>query len=587
MRQAMVAAALALITIITYWPATSNDFVGYDDPEYVTTNRVVQEGLSWFTVRWAFTTTAVGNWHPLAWLSHMLDSELYGMEPRGHHLTNVILHTVAAVALLLALTTMTGALWRSSLVAALFALHPQHVQSVAWVAERKDVLSALLAFLTLLAYGWYVQRRGAARYILVIACFALGLLAKPMLVTLPVLLLLLDVWPLRRFRILDSEFWRVRRSQPGGTRMNVSVSKSKIQNPISLVGLVIEKLPLFILAVASCLITIIAQNRGGMIGTLEVVPAGARLSNAVVAYAWYVWKAIWPANLAVFHPHPGHWPVLTVVASSLALVAMTAMSCLLARRRPAVIIGWLWFVVALLPVIGLVQVGSQAFADRYSYIPHVGLFMMLAFGVPKLSGRGAIVAGVVGSAALVAFLMATRSELRHWKNSAALFERALAVTDDNWLARVNLGNEYSRRSDHRAAMEQYTRALALRPDLPEAHYGMGQALAFLGQLEEAKPHWRRAIDSRPDYSQARYSLAQALIVQDRMNEGLAELDELLRLNPNFADAHLLLGIIRLEQGRLEEAIKHLSRAAEIDPGNEHVQRELQRARETRDHFPPL
>lgn len=568
-RRAWIAAALlTIVTVIAYWPAPSNGFVSYDDPDYVTRNALVRQGLTWEGFTWAFSAMAVANWHPLAWLSHMLDCEMHGMDPRGHHLTSVLLHAISAGVLLLCLVKMTGAVWRSALAAALFALHPQHVQSVAWVAERKDVLSTLFGFLTLLTYVSYVRHGNAWRYALVLALYAMALLAKPMLVTLPVLMLLLDIWPLRR--------WPANAHLPQSSRRTRGGQNN---SPMSWPRLIMEKSPLLAMALASCIVTIIAQKRGGTVGSLDMIPLDARLTNAVVAYAWYVRSTFWPVDLAVFYPHPGRWPVSTVRWSAVMLAVITIGAILCAKRRPAVLVGWLWFLIALTPVIGIVQVGSQAYADRYSYLPHVGLFMMIAFGVPCVSNAaGRAVFWAIGIAAIVACALITRLELRYWKDSRTLFERAIAVTQNNWLAHLNLGNELLRRKDVNEAQKQYALAVGIRPQMAEAHYGLGQALAQLGRMDEAMQAWSQAQLLKPDYAEPRYSRALALLGQGQFDQAMPLLEEALRLDPELADAHLLKGIVLVDQGRIDEGVAHLETAARLAPDNEAAANELRNAK---------
>jgi Tfp pilus assembly protein PilF len=557
----MLAGALIAIAIIVYWPAISNGFVSYDDPDYVTRNYLVRQGLTWEGISWAFGSLAVANWHPLAWVSHMIDCELYGIDPRGHHVTSIVLHAVSAGLLLILLTQMTGMLWRSALLAAVFALHPQHVQNVAWVAERKDVLSVMFGSLTLVSYVAYVQRGGTVRYVIVLVLYALALLAKPMLVTLPVLMMLLDIWPLRRW------------TRDGSRRC---VPRTTLRSQI------IKKSPLLAMALASSIITVIAQKRGGTVGTLDMIPLDARLTNAIVGYAWYVRSTFWPTDLAVFYPHPGRWPTSTIVWSAIMLTVITIGSLLFAKRRPAILSGWLWFVIALLPVIGIVQVGSQAYADRYSYLPHIGLFIMIAFGLPCVSNTAVrALYWIGGIAAVAACAIATRAELPHWSGSWTLYERAIAVTTNNWLAHLNLGNEMLRQNNAAEARRQFESALRVRPLMAEAHYGLGQAYAQLGLMNEAAQSWREAERLQPDYAAPRYSRALALLSQGQFEQAMSLLDEALRLDPEMADAHLLKGIVLMDQGRTEEALIHLQAATRFAPDNETAAEELRKASEVR------
>jgi hypothetical protein len=448
----LVCLGLALAVLVVFLPATRHEFVNYDDLEYVTQNGHVQAGLMWESVAWALSSTQASNWHPLTWLSHMLDCQLYGLKAGGHHLTNLLLHAVNTLLLFLVLRQMTGATWRSAFVAALFGLHPLHVESVAWVAERKDVSSTLFWMLTLWTYALYVARGegGGARgeggasnlrsaqhatqitrpssgltqsatlhYSLALVCFALGLMAKPMLVTLPFVLLLLDYWPLGRLQR----------------------STSNAQLPM-IRRLIYEKLPFFALALASSLVTFVVQRKGGAVSSLTTLSVGARIANAAVSYARYLGKTFWPDNLSVLYPHPGHWLVWQVAGAGLLLAGGTAGALALRRRRPYLPVGWLWYVGTLVPVIGLVQVGIQSMADRYMYVPAIGVFIMLAWGLWDLTAgwRGQRVALATGGAVALACCGAvTRSQVGYWTNSETLFRRAVQVTKKNYLAYNNLG----------------------------------------------------------------------------------------------------------------------------------------------------
>ncbi|NIQ87873.1 MAG: hypothetical protein GWN93_01765, partial [Deltaproteobacteria bacterium] len=395
----------------------------------------VHKGLTRESFIWAFTTTDEANWHPLTWLSHMVDCQLYGLNPAGHHLTNVLLHSASTVLLFLILLGMTGSRWRSALVAALFALHPLHVESVAWVAERKDVLSTLFWMLTLWAYLAYTKRPERKRYLLIIVAFTLGLMAKPMLVTLPFVLLLLDYWPLKRIELGQSASGLPAANQPSTIAEKPGAQAFR---------LLLEKTPLFVLTAASSVVTFVVQKSEGAVGALEVYPLKIRVANALVSYVSYIIKMIWPQNLAVFYPHPGQsLPMWQAVAAGILLVLISIAVIRAGRRQPYLPVGWLWYLGTLVPVIGLVQVGAQAMADRYTYVPLIGLFIMAAWGVPELMKKWhhRRVALVV-SAALVLFALMTcaRLQLRHWKNSIALLSHAHAVTAKSYLVHNNLGS---------------------------------------------------------------------------------------------------------------------------------------------------
>jgi len=492
--RAAVAAAIVVLTLLAFRGVLSNAFVIYDDNVYVTENVHVQKGLDGESIAWAFTTTDGSNWHPVTWLSHMLDVQLFGLDAGRHHGTNLLLHASNAVLLFLLLVRMTGALWRPAFVACLFAVHPLHVESVAWIAERKDVLSTLFWLLTLAAWLSYLESKTAARYLLVVLLYGLGLMAKPMLVTLPFTLLLLDFWPLRRFALAL------------GSR--------------ALAGLLREKAPLFAMAAASCVVTLVAQRSGGSLETLEGLRFAERLANAVLAYASYLSKTFWPASLAVFYPHP-HAGLLawSVVGSALLLAGVTALALRLARRAPFVAFGWFWYVGTLLPVIGLVQVGSQSMADRYTYVPLIGLFVAISWGLAEL-GRGRSVRYAVASlagASLVALFVTGRVQVGHWADSVALFEHTLAVTSPNCLAHNDLGIVLFGMGRTDEAIAHFREALRIQPDYAEAHNNLGAALAQTNRVPEALEHFRQAVRLKPGFEEARDNLrkAQGVLGHDR------------------------------------------------------------------------
>src|SRR5688572_17648286 len=423
---------LAALSVFAFWPVLGNGFVEIDDPDYVTDNARVQQGLTPSGLLWAWTTVHAANWHPLTWMSHMLDWELHGPDPMGHHLSSLLLHIASAVVLFLALERATRSPARSAVVAALFAVHPLHVESVAWVAERKDVLSTFFWMLATWAYVRFVEAPGTARYLLVIAAFAVGLTAKPMLVTLPFTLLLLDLWPLSR--------WKLRDANGSGGPLPWPLLR--------------EKVPLFALSIASCAATILAQRSGRAVATLDTFSPASRLGNAALSYATYLWKTLWPSGLSFYYPHSSGLGPWRIGLSALVLAAVTAAVFRARSRRPYLLVGWLWFVGTLVPVIGLVQVGSQAMANRYTYVPLVGLFLVAAWGVPDLveslqQRRGTRAEGPRGLALpavvlLLALAVASRAETRHWRDSASLFERALQVSPDNHMAHFGLGLVLSR-----------------------------------------------------------------------------------------------------------------------------------------------
>jgi len=646
-----VCGLLALVTLAVYLPTAWNDFVNYDDSDYVTENAHVKSGLSRDGVVWAFKSGHASNWHPLTWLSHGLDCQVFGMKPGGMHLVSAGFHVANTVLLFLVLRALTGALWRSAVVAALFGLHPLHVESVAWVSERKDVLSGLFFLLTIWAYGRYVEGRrknaecrmqpsdvggqksgrGNERtadhvsrftfhvsrfYLLALVFFALGLMSKPMLVTTPFILLLLDFWPLRRMRNAGPPF---------------------IFHLSSFI--LLEKVPFFALSVASSVVTFKVQRAGGAVSTALTV--GERIANAVVSYARYIRKMFWPDDLSVLYPHPGHWPLWQVIACAAFLASACVLVAMFGRRRPYLITGWLWFLGTMVPVIGLVQVGIQSMADRYTYVPLIGLFIMVVWGLGDLiaerlpqAWQGRTLA-IVAAPALAACAALTVRQVQFWKNTETLFKRAVRVTRDNYLAHNNLGFYYSNHDRKAEAMQEYRLSLQINPNYEEAlnnlgfalagerkfaeaiqlyeaalrirpkhaevhnnlgnalsetgkideaiqhylitlhenpehanaHNNLGIALAMKGKLEEAIPHFQAAIRYKPNYASAHSNLGNALAAQHKLDEAIKEYQESLRLKPDDAQAHNNLGNALMEQGRVPEAITQYGEALRLNPVN--------------------
>jgi protein O-mannosyl-transferase len=562
----LMAVSLGLVTIALYWPATGHDFVNYDDPDYVTENPHVRGGLNWAAVKWAFTNPVCCNYHPLTVLSHMLDCQLFGLNPWGHHLINVVLHALNAILVFVLLQHMTGARWRSLIVAALFAVHPLRVESVAWVAERKDVLSACFGFLALIFYSRYAEGRRHKTgirsqrseftdthhgsritdhpfifYLLSLCFLALGLMSKPMLVTWPFLMLLLDFWPLHR------------------------VERSTLNpQPSTIWGLVIEKIPFLALAVAASFVTFVMQ--GDAIAAAQGFPLAARSGNALISYCRYLGRLSWPTDLAVFYPHPGQWPMAKVLLAGGLILGISGLFFVQRRRFPFLLVGWLWFCGTLVPVIGLVQVGGQAMADRYSYIPSLGVLLLAVWGTAELTTRcrnRQTVLAITSTIALAAFALATHFQLKHWKDSLTLFSHAIAVTRNNALAEGNLGNALGARGHRKEAIPHFQEALRLYPLYAEAHLNFGVALVEEGRIDEGIEHYRAAIKARPNYAQAHRLLAGALALEDKHDEAKKEFLEALRLKPDYPEAHARLGHLLLLQGAQEEGLRHLFEAIRI------------------------
>jgi tetratricopeptide (TPR) repeat protein len=568
-RDAFVCLFLIVITLAVYWQVSNHEFVIYDDDVYVTENHHVQAGLTHESLKWAFTTTWATNWHPLTWLSHMLDCQLYGLNPSGHHLTNVLLHLANTLLLFLVLKRMTGTTLQSAVVAALFALHPLHLQSVAWVAERKDVLSTVFLMLTLWAYLRYVNGPGLNRYLLILLFFALGLMAKPMLVTLPFVLLLLDYWPLERFRVdpADNDTWIEAATAGNGER------------PRSLLfRLLSEKVPFFVLAAASSIVTLLVQQGGGAVKAVEVFPVKIRIANALLSYVNYIGKMIWPHRLAVFYPHPGSsLSMWQPAGAGLFLACVSIATVRAARRHPYLAVGWFWYLGTLLPVIGIVQVGSQAMADRYTYVPLIGLFIIVAWGMFELLERirhGQILF-VFSFVVLISLLMIVSwAQARHWRTSITLLEHTLAVTKNNYIAHTALGTFLKQNGNLDEAIDHYSKALAIKPDFAMAHYNLGQALAHQGELKGAIEHYQQAIRLKPNNVAVHHNLAMALASLGRMEEATEQYAEVARLQPKSAWAHNNLGNALAGQGKMEEAVYHYSQVLQIQPDYAEAQNNL-------------
>jgi len=603
---------LAAIVWFVFGQTLHHAFVNYDDQDYVYENPIVQKGLTWDGFRWAFTHVAASNWHPLTWISHMLDCELYGLNPAGHHLTNVVLHWLAATLLFLVLrrmlclrgevaATQTGALWRSAFVAAVFALHPLRVESVAWVAERKDVLSGVFFMLTLWAYAEYSERgrrsvgsgEGGAKgkhptpviqhptfiggqgstsalrplfplpsslfYLLSLLCFALGLMCKPMLVTLPLVLLLLDYWPLGRF------------SFP-----TLATPLSPLSSPL-LWRMLLEKVPFLALAAASCVVTVFAQQQA--LQSLESTTLPQRLSNAALAYVAYLGQLFWPARLAVLYPLPaGDVNLLTTVLSLALLAGVSTWVLVHRRRQPYLLTGWVWYLIMLLPVIGLIQVGSQARADRYTYLPQIGLYLLLTWAAADWCAgwrhRRALL-GVGAAAILAAFMVGARAQAAHWRNAETLWTHTLACTRDNWLAHINLGDDLLNHGRADEAMVQFQAALQIHPNSAQAHNNLGSILAQKDEANEAVAHFQTALRIQPENCLAHANLARVLFYQlGRADEAMAQCQRALEIRPGLAPAHLILGDILLQKGQDAGALAQYQQAQQAEPDSPPILNDL-------------
>lgn len=538
-----VGLALSAVNLIVYGAVRHHDFVGWDDPDYVSQNPNVARGLTWPGVSWAFTSGYAANWHPLTWLSHMLDVQFYGMNAGPHLLTNLLLHIANTILLFGLLLWMTGALGRSAFVAGMFAVHPLHVESVAWVSERKDVLSTLFWMLTIWAYVAYVRQPRLSRYGLVLLLLGLGLMAKPMLVTLPFVLLLLDVWPLGRATLTPSPAWQ---------------------------RLVWEKVPLLALAAASSIVTFLVQQQGGAVRALEALPVRLRLANAAVSYVSYMGKMLWPARLATFYPFDTALSAWRVAGSIVILAGVSAMAMRVARRHAYVPVGWLWYLGTLVPVIGLVQVGGQSIADRYTYVPLIGLFIMVAWGLPDLIGGwrfGRVALPAAAGLAITASTVTAHMQVQHWSDTVALWSHAIEVTSGNYRAHSNLGNFLSDQGKVDEAIRHYQEALRINPNFVEAETNLANTLARQGRLDQAVEHYSHSLLIRPQYAGAHNGLGAILVDQGKVNDAIAHYREAIRLEPEFAEAHNNLAAALAQEGRVDEAVQEVAEALKIQPNS--------------------
>jgi len=574
--------------LILFWRTWHFDFLNYDDDHYVTDNPHVMQGLTANGIAWAFRSTEVFNWHPLTWISLMLDAQCFGLNAGGFHFVNALLHAANSVLLFLLLRKITGAIRRSAFVAAAFAIHPLHVESVAWISERKDVLSGFFFVLTLLAYAQFIEKskiknsKSKKFYALALLAFACGLMSKPMLVTLPFVLLLLDFWPLQRFAVQHSAF--------------------NVRN------LVIEKIPFFILSTASCVITFLAQQHGGAVGSLENLPLQARVISAVVSVARYFGKIFWPKNLAIFYPYPAHWPWEFIAAGILIFVAGIYFSIRLARSRPHLAVGIFWFFGMLLPVIGLVQVGSQSLADRYTYLPSIGIFISLAWGTHELLQKRFPQLVIVGASLLLAFWFALAwRQIDFWRDTPTLFEHSIQAAGESAVVDNGLGNYFLEHGELNRGLDYIRHALQLQPQMEEAqlNYAMamlrlgkfddaidecqkilarrdnlrarvnlGSALAAQGKTDEAIEQYRLAIQAQPDLAEAHFNLGNALYRTGKLDDAISEFQLAIQFKPAMAAAHFNLGAIYLAEGKRDLAITEFNEALRLQPDLEPAKQQL-------------
>lgn len=557
-RREILVVGLILLTLTTFWRVNLNGFVGYDDPDYITSNEIIKQGLSKETLEWAFGNVHGENtyWHPLTWVSHMIDIELFGMNAAGHHLMSLAFHMASAVVLFLLLQSMTGALWRSAMVAALFAIHPLQVESVAWATERKNVLSTLFWMLTLYFYGRYVKAPNATRYLCSLISFALGLMCKPALVPLPFVLLLLDYWPLRRF----VPFLKLKTCE--------SACAAAVPAPVSNRQIILEKLPFFVLAIASSLLTLAGHQSLGMLGEQATPPPLLKWGNVVLSYVRYLGKALFPNDLAVFYPFPRSIEPDAIVACIVLLFAISAVALWQFQRRPYIAVGWFWFLGVLTPTIGIVYVGIQAMADRFVYVPVVGLFIALVWGVGEAFQRLKVpmtVAWITALAVLGTLVSTSMAQVGYWKNDYTLFERARTVTRDNYMAYTAVGGILLREGKIDEAMDYFRTAQQFQPGFADTYYSIGIAMFKRNDMPAAITNFEQALKLRPIYPEARLNLALALQSTERLDESVENYQLYLRARPESADAHLGIGNALLTGGRFKEAIEHFREAIRLNP----------------------
>ncbi|MGD0784402.1 MAG: tetratricopeptide repeat protein [Sedimentisphaerales bacterium] len=513
----LICLVLTSMVLAVFAQVRSHEFINYDDPAYVTGNNAVLNGLSADSILWAFTTGCFGNWNPLTWISYMLDRQFFGSGPAGFHLTNLILHIANALILFIVLKQMTNAVWQSAFVAALFAIHPLHVESVAWISGRKDVLSTFFALLTMAAYLRYVKKPGIARYLPALLLFALGLMAKPMIVTLPFAFLLLDYWPLNRIRNFSGQ---------------------------NIYRLILEKVPFLVLSVAAGVVTYYTQKNIGALPSFAGMPLKYRILNALISYAKYIGKMFIPTGLAPFYPHPREdVSILYALISAIILLAITIVVLYFVKNRRYLLTGWFWYLGTLIPVLGIIQIGSHAMADRYTYVPLIGLFIMVSFGGAELFGKlryGIRISAVSAAVIIFALMICTYRQVGFWRNSITLFEHTAQVTQNNYLAYSNLSNALGQKGDYDAAIKNGLESLRIRPNYDTPCYNLGMAYYSKGDTEKAIYYWTEALKINPKFPEANYALATALLNKNEVAQAIKYLQEELKINPNHTGAKKLL-----------------------------------------------
>ena len=538
---------LIVATFITFSKIAGNEFINFDDNSYITENNHIKSGINPKSIKWALTTAYFTYWHPLTWLSHMLDWKLFGADASGHHIVSLLLHIGAVFFLFLFLNKATNNLWSSAFAAALFAIHPLRVESVAWAAERKDVLSMFFGMATLYAYAFYVENSKLSRYILCLVLFVFALMSKPMMVTLPFVLMLLDYWPFERWQKALNE-------------------QSKKINSIA--GIILEKVPFICFTIASSVETFLGQNQGGAVPSSELLPFLTRATNSIVSYATYLCKIFLPVNLAVFYPYELSLPLWDILISGLIIILITLAVIYYIRKHPFLFVGWFWYLGTMIPLIGLIQAGSQAMADRHTYLPSVGIAVMLAWGIPLLFPREDMRKKILFPAAtafLIIISVLTWKQCGYWKNSIELWNHALKVTDVSYLPYYNLGCAFQEKGGNSEAIENFKKALQFNPNKPSIHNNLGTALLNNGDIISAAKEFRQSIHLNPNHAGAHNNLAMILYNQKRFDLSRNHFQQVITLHPNFPNAHYHMALILARERSYEKALFHYNNAVRINP----------------------
>ena len=568
----LICTILAVLTFTLYWQVRGFGSINLDDGLYVFGNHFIRQGINLAGIKWAFTSIYADNWHPLTWISHMIDVQLFGIDPGMYHIINVFFHILNTVLLLIVLERMTGALWKSAMVAALFALHPLHVESVVWISERKDLLSTFFWMVTTMGYCWYVRNRSISRYIIIVLFYILGLMSKPMLVTLPFVFLLLDDWPLNRLNIIEIE------DNNSSEHVKKTIGSDESRRALTL--LIIEKIPLILCAMISCGITIYAQKSWGTVSSLNRFPIETRLANALTSYLAYLLKMLWPVNLAVFYPYPEFFNPLKVVLCALFLLIISALAMYNARKFPYLLVGWLWYIGTLVPVIGIVQVGGQSMADRYSYIPLIGCFLMIVWGAADYFNNwrhGKIINGFIAGSVLFILIFHTWIQIGYWKNSETLMRHTIAVTENNYMAHHQLGSILFSKGDLDGAIKEYRDALQAK-QIAEAYQGLGNVFSVKKDIGNAIDCYSKGLQINPYDINILNSLGCLLASMGKTVEATQYFYELFKINPYNIEAHNIFGNALLRNGKVNEAIHQFNETLRLEPQDQEAQRGINKAK---------